>query len=181
MGTNKGARSSKFLALILRHQPSAAGITLDSEGWADVPSLIQGMITAGTPMTLDELRQIVAEDNKGRYVFNADQSKIRAAQGHSVNVDLGLKEIQPPDILYHGTAMRFRDAILSEGIKKMSRQHVHLSDTVGTAINVGSRHGSPLVLTVEAKLMYTDGIKFYQSENGIWLTDDIAPKYIRGS
>ena len=171
-------RASKFLSLILRHDPGQIGITLDPQGWAVVDDLIKGMNDAGSGIGLKDLKVIVETDAKNRYSFSADGLKIRANQGHSVPVDLGLVELQPPDVLYHGTATRFWDSISTEGIKKMSRQYVHLSSDIATATSVGSRHGKLLVLTIDAKSMYTDGVKFYQSENGVWLTDDIPLKYV---
>ena len=128
--------------------------------------------------SIEELDDIVKTNDKKRYEYNEDKSLIRARQGHSVNVDVDLKEMVPPDILYHGTTTRFYSDILKDGIKKMNRQYVHLSDNYTTAVSVGSRHGSAIVLTIDAKKMTNDGCKFYLSNNGVWLTDYVKPDYI---
>lgn len=178
MTEEKKKHIGKFLSLILRHAPETIGIELDPNGWADVQELIQKCGKKGKSFTMDELDDIVATNPKKRYAFNDDKSKIRANQGHSVDVDLSFTPIKPPQFLYHGTADRFYDSIMSEGIQKMSRQHVHLSSEKETATNVGTRHGRPLILTVLSGQMYEDGIEFYRSENGVWLTNHVDPKYI---
>ena len=127
---------------------------------------------------MEELLEIVATNNKKRYEFNDDKTKIRARQGHSVNVNVDLRECVPPDILYHGTATRFLDSILKKGINKGTRLHVHLSPDEETAVRVGERHGSPVVLRINARQMHDDGLKFYLSNNGVWLTDFVAPNYL---
>lgn len=165
--------ASKFLSLVLRHKPETIGITLDKHGWADVDKVLTGM-----KICKDELDEIVRTDAKGRYEYNNSGDRIRACQGHSVDVDLGLEEVKPPQILYHGTAERFKDGILKEGINRRSRKYVHLSEHLGTAITVGRRHGTPLALEIDAKQMYQDGVKFYLSHNGVWLTEHVDPKYI---
>lgn len=167
----------RFLSLVLRHKPQAIGITLDEHGWADVTQLIQKMNENGKAIDIQTLEKIVAENDKKRYAFNEDHTKIRANQGHSINVNPDLKEETPPKYLYHGTALRFLDAIKKEGIKKQSRSYVHLSKDEQTALKVGKRHGEPVILIIEAEKMYNDGIKFYKSENGVWLTDYVNPKY----
>lgn len=168
----------KFLSLVLRHEPSKIGITLDDNGWADVEELISKCAKHRVSFTRKELDEIVETNNKKRYSFNDEGTKIRANQGHSIAVDLEFTAIEPPMFLYHGTADRFISSIEAMGVKKMSRQHVHLSQDKETAINVGSRHGRVVVLTILAGKMYQDGIEFYQSANGVWLTDYIDPKYI---
>lgn len=172
--------SSKFLALILRHDPVAVNITLDAGGWANISQLLDGMSKKGHHLTFDDLKAIVKADSKQRYLINDDQTKIRANQGHSIPVDLGLIEKEPSDILYHGTATRFQSSIMCQGLLKMSRNHVHLSPDNATAIAVGSRHGKPLVISINAKRMYNDGFKFYLSENGVWLTDNVPIVYFTG-
>lgn len=171
---------SKFLSLVLRHKPSAAKISLDDNGWADVPTLVRQisftLFNDLTSFTLKDLERIVAEDSKGRYSFSSDKSNIRANQGHSISVDVELKEATPPDILYHGTSTRFLTAIFTDGIKKMSRQYVHLSADKGTAFKVGARHGASVVLEIETKKV--TGQKFFISENGVWLVDHIRPEEI---
>lgn len=168
---------SRFLSLILRHEPGAAGITLDEHGWADVEALLSGVRRTGRQIDMDTLERIVRENNKQRYSFNEDHTKIRANQGHSIHVDVELKETQPPQYLYHGTASRFLPAIHREGIRKMGRQHVHLSGDFQTAVAVGRRHGAPVVITVNAAAMARDGIVFYLSANGVWLCEYVSPEY----
>ena len=170
---NDITRMGKFLSFILRHNPSKIGITLDPAGWANVDELLKGMnIEYGV------LNAIVETNNKNRYSFNENKTKIRANQGHSIKIDLGLESVEPPSILYHGTATRFLDSIYKDGIQKMKRHHVHLSDNKDTAVDVGKRHGKVIVLEVDAEQMYKDGIEFYKSENGVWLTDMVDSKYL---
>ena len=171
-------QTSKFLSLVLRHKPEAAGIRLDEHGWAEVPALLSGMTKAGTPIDMKLLEEIVRTDDKQRYSFNEDRSKIRANQGHSVAVDLELKPVAPPEQLWHGTADRFLDSIMRTGLKPMSRQYVHLSPNVETARKVGVRHGKPVILSVASKKMAEDGYTFYLSKNGVWLTDSVPVQYI---
>lgn len=168
----------KYLSLVLRHEPSKIGIQLDANGWADVEELIHKYAQHRVSFTKKELEEIVETNAKKRYSFNEDQSKIRANQGHSIPVDLEFTPLCPPAYLYHGTAERFVPSIKQEGIKKMSRQHVHLSQDKETAIAVGSRHGKVSVLTILAGKMNEEGLLFYCSANGVWLTDYIDPKYI---
>ena len=172
-------RTSKFLSLVLRHQPDAAGITVDAHGWAEVGALLRGMTDAGVPCDLQALREIVRTDEKQRYTFNEDGTKIRASQGHSFPVDLGLTQTDPPQVLWHGTATRFLADIMQEGLKPMSRQYVHLSPDAETAYRVGIRHGKPVILQVDALRMVQDGMKFYRAENGVWLTDAVPPQYLQ--
>lgn len=173
---------SKFLAYILRHKPDDIGITLDEHGWANVDELIEGINKKdGYSANIYILDEIVCTDDKQRYSFNEDKTLIRANQGHSIPVDVELKEMIPPDILYHGTATRFEDNIYLEGIKPMSRLYVHLSKDWPTALKVGRRHGEAVTLKVDAKRMYEDGVKFYLSENGVWLTKYVDQKYIIGA
>lgn len=170
---------SKFMSLVLRHAPSKAGITLDENGWANVDSLIKGMNKAGNiVVTLEDMKEVVATNDKQRFRFNDDYTKIRANQGHSVSVDVELVEKEPPAILYHGTADRFLQSIRTDGLKPQSRLYVHLSSDNETAVKVGRRHGKPMVLVINAAKMYKDGFKFYLSENGVWLTDSVPAEYI---
>ena len=164
---------SKFLSLILRHDPAKIGVVLDQNGWADVEELCKKM-----PITLDILKEIVHTDSKGRYSFSNDGKMIRANQGHSIDVDVGLVEKRPPDVLYHGTAERFVSSICASGLNPMSRQYVHLSDNYETALEAGKRHGNPCVLCVDAARAFEDSQKFYLSENKVWLTKTLGPKYI---
>jgi len=167
---------SKLLSLVLRHNPDKIGITLDKNGWADVGQLLRRL---GSSTTMEDLRTVVRDNNKKRFTFNDNETKIRANQGHSIEVDLELEELQPPEFLYHGTATRFIDNIKRIGIEKRDRQHVHLSADEKTAVNVGSRHGQPIIITIDAKQMFQDGHKFYQSKNGVWLTDKVEQKYFK--
>ena len=170
-------RLGRFLSLILRHDPAAAGISLDGHGWADVQELLAGVRRSGRQISMETLERIVQENNKQRESFNADHTKIRANQGHSVPVDVELTAAAPPHYLYHGTAARFLAAIRQEGIRKMGRQYVHLSGDFQTAMEVGRRHGPPVVITVDAQAMAQDGAVFYRSENGVWLCEHVAPAY----
>ena len=168
----------RFLCLILRHHPEEAGITLDEHGWADVGALLVGVCNTGRWIDRETLERIVREDNKQRYTFNEDHSMIRANQGHSIQVDVELRKMQPPQYLYHGTAARFLPGIQAEGIKRMGRQYVHLPPDYQTAVAVGRRHGSPVVvLRIEAGAMAQNGIVFYRSKNGVWLCDYVSPEY----
>lgn len=168
---------SIFISLILRHKPETIDMQLDSYGWADVGELIEGIKRKGFNIDFEILNKIVEKDDKNRYSFNEDKSRIRANQGHSIKVDVELEELTPPDILYHGTSKRFLDNILKEGINKQKRNHVHLSVDENMALEVGKRHGNPVVLKIDTKKMYKDGIKFYKSKNNVWLTNYISPDY----
>ena len=170
---------SRFIALILRHKPEAVGITLDEQGWASVSELLSGINASGNEIDMQMLEEIVAEDEKQRYSFNADKTKIRANQGHSVNVDVELKKAEPPEILFHGTGEKFVSSIKSEGLKPKSRLYVHLSKDRGTAVKVGSRHGKPVVFEVNSGEMSRNGFEFFLSENGVWLTKIVPAEYLR--
>jgi putative RNA 2'-phosphotransferase len=172
-------RVSKRLSLHLRHAPERIGIELDDEGWVDVDTLLGALAAHGTRVTRPELDRVVAENDKQRFAFDPTGARIRASQGHSVPVDLRLPVAQPLDTLYHGTADRFVAAIRHEGLRPMSRQHVHLSATRETATAVGARHGRPVVLTVDAAGMAAAGHVFHLSANGVWLTDRVPPGYLR--
>lgn len=171
-------RIGKFLSLILRHDPQKIGIELDEQGWANVKELIEKCKKHRYHFSMEDLIEIVETNDKQRYSFNEKRNKIRANQGHSIDIDLALSPIQPPEYLYHGTATRFLSSIMEQGILKGSRQHVHLSKDKETATKVGSRHGKPTILTIMSGKMYKDGIQFYQSDNGVWLTDYVDVKYI---
>ena len=172
---NKLKTTSKFLSLILRHQPEKIGLELDSNGWADINELIEK--SKKVKLTQELIDKVVAKDNKQRFIINDD--KIRANQGHSINIDLALEAVEPPDILYHGTATRFLESIMKEGLTKQSRQHVHLSKDIETATMVGKRHGKVVILKVDAKKMFEEGHEFYLSENGVWLTDSVGVEFLK--
>ncbi|WP_281866876.1 RNA 2'-phosphotransferase [Flavobacterium sp. GSB-24] len=169
---------SKFLSLVLRHSPEKIGLKLDEKGWADVNELIEKCTKKGNRLDAELLDYVVENNDKKRFAFNEDKTKIRASQGHSISVDLNLTETEPSEYLYHGTVGKFIESIQKEGLKKMSRQHVHLSKDKETAIKVGSRRGAAQILTVKSGAMHRDGFKFYLSENNVWLTDVVPAKYI---
>ncbi len=171
-------RLSRFISLILRHKPEAAGIQLDEHGWASVEALIQGVNKTGRSLDYALLEEIVRTDEKGRYSFNEDRTKVRANQGHSLPVDVELLESEAPAALYHGTATRFLDSIMREGLKPMGRLYVHLSKDYDSAVKVGNRHGKPIVLQVDAARMQEDGYRFYLSQNDVWLTERVPRHYL---
>lgn len=168
---------SRFLSLILRHKPDVIGITLDKHGWANVKDLING-INKTQYFTMDMLEKIVKEDNKQRYSFNKGKTLIRANQGHSIQVDVELKEEMPPEFLYHGTGIKYCESIGKEGLISKSRLYVHLSKDIETAINVGNRHGEPIIYKIMAKKMHNAGYKFYKSVNNVWLVDKVPIEYL---
>jgi len=171
--------TSKFLSYILRHKPDTIGIELDDYGWANVKDLIKKAKQNGRKnISLDLLKEVVRDNDKQRFSFSQNFEYIRANQGHSIKVDLELEPIEPLDILYHGTATKNLDSIFKQGLLAGNRHHVHLSSDTVTARTVGSRYGSPIVLKVDAKQMYEDGYEFMCSDNGVWLTDHVPPKYL---
>ena len=171
-------RLSKFLSLLLRHNPGKIGLALDPEGWASVDELIEKANAAGKRFDRKDLLHVVATNDKKRFSLSADGRRIRAAQGHSVSVELGLPPKEPPPVLYHGTATRFVESILSEGLTPQSRQQVHLSADEATALRVGQRHGKPHIFRVDTGAMHVKGFKFYQADNGVWLTDHVPPEFL---
>lgn len=178
MSKDKLTKTSKFLSLVLRHQPGLIGITLDSAGWVPVSELLRACGNYGRPLTFDELREVVACNDKRRFSFSEDGRKIRANQGHSVPVELGYSPAEPPGILYHGTVEKFLPLIKEEGLKKGARHHVHLSPDEETARRVGGRRGRPVVLKVESGRMRQEGYDFFLSANGVWLTEHVPPEYL---
>lgn len=176
--SKQDVKLGKFLSLVLRHNPAAAYIQLDSHGWVDTKELLAGCARTGMPIDQRTLERIVQKNSKQRYSFNDDHTKIRANQGHSVSVDLDLREMVPSARLYHGTAACFLSSIRAQGIIRQSRQHVHLSADWETAWKVGSRHGKPVILTVNALAMTRDGYRFYRSENGVWLCGHVPWRYV---
>lgn len=172
MASDPMVRRSKHLSKVLRHDPGSVGLKLDAAGWVSVIDLLPAM-----RLTMSELEEVVANNNKKRFEFNEDRTRIRASQGHSVEVDLGYEEKRPPEVLYHGTSESAYRAIVVHGIRKMSRQHVHLSADKETARSVGARHGKPVVLIVEALRMHMVGHRFYLSTNGVWLTDNVPAAF----
>jgi putative RNA 2'-phosphotransferase len=171
-------RTSKFLSLILRHEPERVGLTLGEAGWVDVEELLKAMNSHGVALTLDQLKHIVATSDKKRYAFSEDGKRIRASQGHSVKVDLKYAPQTPPEILYHGTATRFLTGIRRYGLQKMQRHAVHLSSEIKTTFQVGGRHGEPVPLKIRAGDMHRAGFVFHCSANGVWLIDHVPPQFI---
>ncbi len=169
---------SKFLSLILRHQPEKLGISLNKQGWTSVSILLERMQQQGKNVDLEQLQNVVANDNKQRYSFSPDGSMIRANQGHSIPIDLGYEAIPPPDILYHGTAIQNLASIKEKGLVKGNRHHVHLSATAETATAVGKRYGHPILLQIKTAEMAAAGHQFFCSENGVWLCDYIPPHFL---
>jgi putative RNA 2'-phosphotransferase len=170
---------SKYLSRHLRHQPERLGITLGDGGWVAVDDLLRACAAQSFALSREELDEVVARNDKQRFAFDASGTRIRASQGHSVAVDLGLERSAPPAVLFHGTAEHVVDAILREGLRPMRRHHVHLSTDVETATRVGGRHGRAVVLEVDAGRMAADGHAFSVSDNGVWLTDAVDPRYLR--
>ncbi|MBC8754160.1 RNA 2'-phosphotransferase [Kordia sp. YSTF-M3] len=176
--SKKNKNTSKFLSYVLRHHPEKLGITLDENGWTSVAILLEKINDGNYSLSMEELEDIVATNNKKRFAFNEDKTNIRASQGHSVSIDLGIASKQPPEYVYHGTVEKFIESIQNKGLIKGSRQHVHLSADKETAINVGSRRGKPIILTIRSGEMHQENYAFYQSENGVWLTDEVPTKFI---
>ncbi len=169
--------ASKFLSLVLRHQPELIGLVLDDAGWADIDALID-LAQPHKPLTRALIEEVVEQNNKQRFAISDDGLRIRANQGNSIEVELGLQPVAPPSLLYHGTATRFVDSIRREGLRKRGRQHLHLSADAATATNVGARHGKPVVLIVRAGAMAAAGHAFFRSDNGVWLTDAVPVAFI---
>lgn len=169
--------TSKFLSLILRHRPEVVGLTLDEGGWVAIDTLLDACAQAGKPLSRERLLEVVAQNDKQRFVIR--NGRIRANQGHSVKIELGLQPVPPPERLYHGTAAKNQAAILRSGLKKMKRHKVHLSHDEETARRVGMRHGKPVVFTVDTGSMHRDGHRFFRSENGVWLTDHVPSRYLQ--
>ena len=176
--TQDTVRVSKFLSLVLRHQPEHIGLVLDQQGWADIDELIARGGAHGMALTRETILEVVATSDKQRFALDAAGRRIRANQGHSVEIDLGLEPAEPPPILFHGTAATSIDAIRAEGLKPGSRQHVHLSPDAATASKVGQRHGRPVVLAVRAGEMWSRGKAFFRAANGVWLTASVPPEFI---
>ncbi len=171
-------KASKFLSLVLRHKPEAIGLSLDPHGWAAIEDLIELTKDQARPLSRHLIEQAVITSDKQRFKISDDGLRVRANQGHSIEVKLDLVEKDPPEVLYHGTATRFLDSIKSSGLEKRQRQYVHLSADLNTAKKVGVRHGKLVVLAVAACAMKNDGFRFYLSENNVWLTDKVPPEYL---
>jgi putative RNA 2'-phosphotransferase len=175
---NRLVRVSKFLSRVLRHQPELIGIELDGGGWVDVSELLAACRAHKFPLTHEELWAVVRENDKKRFALNEDGTRIRASQGHTVEIELGYAPLAPPAVLYHGTAAHLLDSIRARGLVKGGRHHVHLSADAATAAKVGARHGKPHVIEVESARMHADGYEFYRSDNGVWLTEQVPAQYL---
>lgn len=163
---------------MLRHDPDSVGLTLDAAGWVRVDDLLQALRTADVDVSRADLEEVVRTSDKQRFAFDGNGTRIRAQQGHSVPVDLGLEAHDPPAVLWHGTVQRFLGAILAEGLTPRQRHHVHLSPDVATARAVGARRGAPVLLRVDAAAMAADGHVFRRSGNGVWLVDAVPPRHL---
>jgi putative RNA 2'-phosphotransferase len=169
---------SKFLSFVLRHKPDAIGLVLDTQGWVGIDDLIAKAEAAGTRFSRDDLLHAVETSDKKRFTVSPDGLRIRAAQGHSVAVELGLPPREPPPVLFHGTATRFVESIRREGLKPQQRQQVHPSLDEATAHRVGQRHGKPVIFTVDTMRMHAQGFAFYLADNGVWLTDHVPSQFL---
>lgn len=178
MNERQTIRISKFLSLVLRHEPESIGLELDENGWTGVLSLIAKVGPKFPGFNRAMLEEAVANNNKQRFAFNEDGTKIRANQGHTISVDLDYEPVTPPEILYHGTIIKFMNLIEKEGLSKMSRHHVHMSKDLQTAIVVGTRRGAAVILQIKAAEMARDGFPFFVSPNGVWLAEHVPPRYI---
>ena len=179
MKSDKTKKISKFMSLVLRHKPETIGLQLDAAGWVSVSALLEGMRAKGKSLTREQLDEVVADNDKQRFEISDDGTLIRARQGHSVEVALGYEEVEPPELLHHGTPTQFVASIREHGLNKQKRHHVHLHQDPNLASTVGSRRGTPVVLTIESQNMAAAGHKFYVTENEVWLTDHVPPKFIR--
>ncbi|WP_409161352.1 RNA 2'-phosphotransferase [Pectobacterium sp. B2J-2] len=179
MSNTKHDDVSKFLSYVLRHKPEAIGLTLNSEGWANIAELIRCAVKDGRMLTREVIQSVVGNSDKKRFSISADGLSIRAAQGHSsTQVDMRYEPKVPPEYLYHGTATRFIDSINQQGLRPGSRQYVHLSADEVTAITIGQRHGKPVVLKIKTREMHHQGFIFYQADNGVWLTLTVPVPFI---
>jgi len=179
MNNNKKLTTiSKFLSLVLRHEPQRIGLLLDVAGWASIDELLEKSALSGHGITRAQLEEVVATNDKKRFAISEDRKRIRASQGHSIDVDLELPVRVPPDVLYHGTASRWIASILRTGLDKRARHHVHLTENLHTATSVGARYGVPVILRVDARAMAAEGHEFRCSDNGVWLVDAVPVKFL---
>ena len=178
MNSKQIVKTSKFLSLILRHQPQTVGISLDEAGWVDVDVLLAAIAKHGRELSRDQLERVVRDNDKQRFAFSDDGLRIRANQGHSVKVELDHAAAQPPDLLFHGTPEHFVEAIRSGGLKKMKRHHVHLHESREVATTVGKRRGRPVILTIRAGEMHDSGFEFFVTPNRVWLVDAVPAEWI---
>jgi len=172
---NREIKISKFLSYVLRHKPESIGLTLNKNGWASVAEILNN---SKLSFSIEELKQVVENNDKKRFSFNEDLTRIKANQGHSVKIELEFQKIIPPETLYHGTAKRFIKSIQQQGLLKGERHHVHLSKDIQTASSVGKRHGNVVILAINTKQIYQDGYQFYLSDNHVYLVDYVSPNYL---
>lgn len=178
--TNNTIKISKFLSYILRHNPQSINLILDTEGWANIDELIERANATGKKFNRQQILKVVAEDDKKRFSLSDDKTNIRAAQGHSLKtVAIDFEALTPPIVLLHGTATRNMESIKQKGLIAGNRQYVHLTENNATATATGIRYGKPVVLTIDSLAMHENGIEFFQADNGVWLTAQVAPEYIR--
>lgn len=178
MNPQQIVRHSKFLSLVLRHQPGKIGLTLDEQGWVDVELLLTALKENRHQLSREQLEVIVRDNDKQRFAFDATGQKIRASQGHSIDIQLEYQPVKPPGELYHGTPQQFVEAIKQQGLTKQKRHAVHMHTSIETAVAVGQRRGKPVLLTIDAAEMYSAGYKFFVTPNDVWLTDHVPPEYI---
>ncbi|GAA5134539.1 RNA 2'-phosphotransferase [Alloalcanivorax gelatiniphagus] len=169
---------SKRLSYVLRHRPDSVGLSLGEHGWVAVDDLLHALSASGTRLTRDDLRRVVSTNDKQRFELDPSGDRIRARQGHSVEVDLALEPAVPPDVLFHGTPERNLPSIRATGLDRRQRHHVHLSPDTETAQRVGSRRGAAAVLTIDAAAMSAAGATFWCTGNDVWLTDHVGPEFI---
>lgn len=170
---------SKFLSLVLRHEPQRPGLELDEAGWTPVDELLRKAAAGGRPISRDVLDEVVATSDMKRFAFSEDGQSIRANQGHSIEVDLGLPAVTPSDVLFHGTASRFSETIMRSGLERRARHHVHLTQDRQTAVSVGQRYGAPVVLRIDTRRMAELGHEFRCSANGVWLVDGVPAEFLQ--
>ena len=173
------SKHSRLLSLILRHKPDTIGLTLDNSGWAEIDALLEGLPRAGVTMTRENLQELVENNDKKRFAISQDGRFIRARQGHSIDVDLGIEPNEPPSVLYHGTAEKSLASILKTGLRRGQRHHVHLHTDRGLAETVGRRHGKPVLLEISSLAMWQDGHLFFVTDNGVWLTEAAPVPYLQ--
>ncbi|MFK7814258.1 MAG: RNA 2'-phosphotransferase [Maribacter sp.] len=178
MTEKQAKQTSKFLSLVLRHKPQILDLVLDENGWADVEVLLERLQRESKAITFEQLEFVVKSNDKKRFAFNDDKTQIRASQGHSITINLDYEAVKPPEFLYHGTPVKFIKPIREKGLLKMKRHHVHLSVDIETATKVGARRGNPVILSINALDMHHEGHEFFMSENGVWLTDNVPPRFI---
>lgn len=179
MNGKRLVKVSKYLSKHLRHRPERLDLKLEPGGWVEVDELLEACGRHNFPVSRAELEEVVERNDKRRFAFDEPGTRIRAQQGHSIPVDLGLEPVEPPSVLYHGTGERVLTEVLEGGLRKMGRHHVHLSPDVETAKKVGSRRGRPVVLEVAAGVMCSEGWTFYLSGNGVWLVEQVPPRYLK--